>query len=413
MMKLSKASLFVAAFVGLQFSLNAEDWPRWRGIDHSDHCKETGLLDKWPADGPKKAWVSDDVGLGYSSYSIVGGTLYTMGLRGETEQLIALDADNGDELWAAQVGDRFENSWGDGPRATPTVDGNRVYAMGGKGDLVCADTKSGRTVWKISMTKLGGSVPKWGFCESVLVDGSKVICTPGGSQGAMAALDKNTGRVIWQSGSWKDGAQYSSVVPATIHGRKQYVQLTQKSLVGIDAKNGRIVWQSEWQGRTAVIPTPIIKGNEIYIASGYGVGCKKVRVGRDGSVEDVWGNKVMKNHHGGVILLGDHLYGYSDGPGWICQSWDTGEEVWAERRALRKGAIYYADGKFILLEESSGRVVLIEASSKGWNEISRFKIAPQTKRRSPKGKVWTHVVISNGKMYLRDQDILIAYDVKG
>lgn len=412
-MNLSKITLVVAASVGLQLSLNAEDWPRWRGVDHSDHCQETGLLDKWPADGPKKAWITDDVGLGYSSYSIVNGTLYTMGLRGDTEQLIALNAANGEELWSANVGGRLKNNWGDGPRSTPTVDGNRVYAMGGLGDLICADAKSGRTIWKTSMSKLGGKKPGWGFCESVLVDDGKVICTPGGKQGAMAALDKSTGSVIWQSDSWRDGAQYSSVVPATIHGRKQYVQLTQKSLVGIDAKNGRIVWQSDWQGRTAVIPTPIIKGNEIYIASGYGVGCKKVRVGSDGSVEDVWVNKVMKNHHGGVILLGDHLYGYSDGPGWTCQSWDTGEEVWAEKRALRKGAIYYADGKFILLEEYSGNVVLIDASSKGWNEVSRFKIDPQTKRRNPKGKVWTHVVISGGKMFLRDQDILIAYDVKG
>ena len=285
--------------------------------------------------------------------------------------------------------------------------------MAGLGDLHCVDAQSGKTIWKASMAKLGGKKPGWGFCESVLVDDGKVICTPGGRQGAMAALDKNTGRVVWQSKEWTDGAQYSSVVPATIHGRKQYVQLTQKSLVGIDPKKGSVIWKSEWQGRTAVIPTPIVKGNEVYIASGYGVGCKKVRIGTDGSVKDVWVNKVMKNHHGGVILLGDHLYGYSDGPGWICQSWDTGEEVWAEKKALRKGAIYYADGKFILLDETSGRLALIEASSKGWNEISRFKMDPQTKRRNPKGKVWTHVVISDGRMYVRDQDVLIAYDVKG
>jgi outer membrane protein assembly factor BamB len=412
-MKLSKLSLIVAAAAGLQLFVAAEDWPRWRGTDFSDHCRETGLLKSWPADGPKKAWVNYDVGLGYSSYSIVNGTLYTMGLRGESEVLIAISVADGAELWSAEVGRRLKNNWGDGPRSTPTVDGNRVYAMAGLGDLHCVDAQSGKTIWKASMAKLGGKKPGWGFCESVLVDDGKVICTPGGRQGAMAALDKNTGRVVWQSKEWTDGAQYSSVVPATIHGRKQYVQLTQKSLVGIDAKKGSVIWKSEWQGRTAVIPTPIVKGNEVYIASGYGVGCKKVRIGTDGSVKDVWVNKVMKNHHGGVILLGDHLYGYSDGPGWICQSWDTGEEVWAEKKALRKGAIYYADGKFILLDETSGRLALIEASSKGWNEISRFKMDPQTKRRNPKGKVWTHVVISDGRMYVRDQDVLIAYDVKG
>lgn len=412
-MKLPYLTLTVVAAAGLQLSLNAEDWPRWRGTDHSGQCKETGLLAKWPADGPKKAWTNKDVGLGYSSFAIANGTLYTMGLRGDDEQVIALDASSGRELWATAVGQRYKNGWGDGPRATPTVDGNRVYAMSGNGDLQCLDAKSGRSVWKSSMTELGGKRPTWGFSESVLVDDGKVICTPGGKKGAMAAFDKNSGRLLWQTKDWTDGAQYSSVVPATIHGKKQYIQLTQKSLVGIDPANGDVIWQSPWNGRTAVVPTPIIKGNEVYIASGYGVGCKKVSVGRDGSVKDVWVNKVMKNHHGGVVLVGDHLYGYSDGPGWVCQSWETGEEVWAERRALRKGAIYYADGKFILLEESSGRVVLIDASTKEWNEISRFKMDPQTTKRAPKGRVWTHVAISGGKMFVRDQDILIAYDVKG
>jgi len=412
-MKLLHLPLIVVASAGLQLSLTAEDWPRWRGSDFTDHCKETGLLDRWPAGGPKKIWINDDMGLGYSSFSVVGGTLYTMGLRGETEQVIALNVANGRELWATTIGQRYKNSWGDGPRSTPTVDGGRVYALGGNGDLQCLDARSGRSIWKASMTALGGKRPGWGYCESVLVDDGKVVCTPGGSKGAMAAFDKNTGRLLWQSKQWTDGAQYSSIVPAVIHGRKQYIQLTQKSLVGIDARNGAVIWKSPWQGRTAVIPTPIVRGNEVYISSGYGVGCKKVRVGRDGSVQDVWVNKVMKNHHGGVILVGDHLYGYSDGPGWVCQSWDTGEEVWAERRALRKGAIYYADGKLILLEENSGTVAMIDASPKGWKERSRFKMSPQTNKRSPKGRIWTHIVISGGKMFVRDQDILIAYDVKG
>ena len=413
MMKLSKLTLVVAAVVGAQFSLNAEDWPRWRGTDHTGLCKETGLLDKWPADGPKTAWVNKDVGLGYSSYAVVGGTLYTMGLRGESEQLIAINADTGKELWSTDVGARYKNAWGDGPRATPTVDGNRVYAVAGGGELVCADTKSGKVVWKASMTGMGGAVPKWGYSESVLVDGDKVICTPGGDQGALAALNKNTGSVIWRSKDWKEGAQYSSVVPATIHGRKQYVQLAMKSLAGIDAATGDLIWSSDWPGRTAVVPTPIIKGDEIFVATGYGVGCKKVRVNKNGTVEDVWMNKVMKNHHGGVILVGDHLYGYSDGPGWVCQDWKSGEEVWAERRALKKGAIYYADGKLILLDETKGTVALVEASSKEWNELSRFTLSPQTDKRAPRGRVWTHIVISNGKMYVRDQDILVAYNVKG
>jgi len=398
---------------GAQLHLSAADWPRWRGADHSGLCQETGLLKAWPSGGPKKVWSSNELGLGYSSYAVVGGTLYTIGLVRDDEQVIALDANNGKKLWATTIGERLKNGWGDGPRATPTVDGDRVYAMGGNGDLACLDAKSGRKLWSASMTELGGKRPNWGYSESVLVDGGLVVCTPGGNQGAMAAFEKNSGTLRWQCKEWKEGAQYASIVPTEIHGVRQYIQLTQKTLVGVAAKDGRLLWSSDWQGRTAVIPTPIVKGNEVYIASGYGVGCKKVRVNKDWSVDDVWVNKVMKNHHGGVILHDGHLYGYSDGPGWVCQSWDTGEEVWSERRAFRKGAIYYADGKFILLEEQTGNVALIEASSNGWKEISRFKLDPQTKQRAPKGRVWTHVVISGGKMYVRDQELLHCYDVKG
>ncbi len=391
---------------------SAEDWPQWRGADRTDQCKETGLLKSWPSGGPRQVWLNRDVGLGYSGYSVVDGVLYTMGLRDDDEYLIALDATTGKEHWATVVGGRLQNGWGDGPRSSPTVDGNRVYALGGLGDLICVDARTGSAVWKASMSELGGKKPAWGYCESVLVDDGNVVCTPGGQKGAIVALNKGTGKVVWQSNEFTEGAQYASIVPATIHGRKQYVQLTMKALVGIDASNGKLIWQTDWPGRTAVIPTPIVSGSEIYIASGYGVGCKKVRINADFSVENVWENKVMKNHHGGVIMLGRHLYGYSDGPGWICQSWETGEEVWAEKRALRKGAIYYADERFYCLDETSGTVVLIEASSKGWSEKGRFKLSPQTTRRNPKGKVWTHPVISGGKLYLRDQELLYCFDVK-
>jgi outer membrane protein assembly factor BamB len=416
--------MFVCA-AGVITNTQSADWPRWRGSDLTDHCLETGLLKQWPAGGPKKLWTSREVGLGYSSHAIAGGTLYTMGLEGDSEQIIALDAASGKKLWATTIGARFGNKWGDGPRATPTLEGGHVYAMGGNGDLACLDAKSGRMIWKTSMADLGGKTPGWGYCESVLVDDGKVICTPGGemkdkidrNRGAMAALDKRTGKLIWQSDEWKDGAQYASVVPATIHGVRQYIQLTQANLVGISAKDGRLLWRSDWQGRTAVIPTPIVVGNEVYIASGYGVGCKKVRVGSDWSVKDVWVNKVMKNHHGGVILHDGHLYGYSDGGGWICQSWASGDEVWSFKAGNKdpgsfgKGAIYYANGRFILLEEQTGEVALIDASAKGWKEISRFKLDPQTEQRSKSGKIWTHPVVSGGRLYLRDQELLHCYDV--
>ncbi|MCA9187461.1 MAG: PQQ-binding-like beta-propeller repeat protein, partial [Planctomycetales bacterium] len=191
----------------------------------------------------------------------------------------------------------------------------------------------------------------------------------------------------------------------------QYVQLTQKHVVGINAKDGSLVWQSEWPGRVAVIPTPVSRGEYVYVTSGYGVGCKLVKLLSDGQIQDVYENKNMKNHHGGVILLGDHLFGHSDGVGWMCQDFKSGEITWNEK-SFGKGAIGYADGMFYCLSEDDGTVVLIEASTEGWKEHGRFKLEPQSEIRSSRGRIWTHPVIAGGKLYLRDQDLIYCFDVQ-
>ncbi|MEW6306400.1 MAG: PQQ-binding-like beta-propeller repeat protein [Verrucomicrobiota bacterium] len=386
------------------------DWPQWRGPNRDDVSKETGLLKSWPAEGPKQLWVYDNAGLGYSGPAIVNGRLYTLGLRGETEFLIALDANTGKEIWAAQMGPRYPNDWGDGPRGTPTVDGDRIYGLSGQGYLVCVKN-DGKVMWTKSMTDLSGKVERWGYTESPLVDGNKVVCTPGGAKGAIAAFDKMTGKLLWQTKEFTDGAQYSSLIAANHNGGRQYIQLTMKSIVGVDANNGRVLWREDWPGETAVIPTPIFSNGHVYVTSGYGVGSKLVKIGPGNRTSEVYFNKVMKNHHGGVILVNGYLYGHSDGAGWVCQKFDTGEEVWSYR-GFGKGAVAYADGMLYCLEEGGGTVVLVEASPKGWNEKGRFKLAPQTTQRSKRGKIWTHPVISNGKLYLRDQELLHCYDVK-
>jgi outer membrane protein assembly factor BamB len=389
------------------------DWPQWRGPDRTDVSKETGLLKKWPAEGPKRVWLYENAGNGYSGPAIAHGKYFTIGTRDGNECVLALDANTGKELWVAKIGGELDNRWGSGPRGTPTVDGDRVYAMSGKGDLACINIADGKVVWTASMTALGGKIQTWGYTESVLVDGDKVVCTPGGSKGALAALNKADGKEIWRSTDFTDDAQYASIIPADINGQRQYIQLTMQHLVGISAKDGKKLWSSDWPGRTAVIPTPIYRDSHVYISSGYGVGCKLVKIEAGNKATTVYENKVMKNHHGGVILVGDHLYGYSDGSGWMCQDFKSGDEVWAERNKLGKGAIACADGMLYCLDEGSGTVVLIEASPKGWSEHGRFKLDPQTKIRSPQGRIWTHPVISNGKLYLRDQDLIYCYDVKG
>jgi outer membrane protein assembly factor BamB len=402
-------------FVPLSYSADLT-WPQWRGPDRTDISQETGLLQEWPSGGPKLLWTFEKAGLGYSSFAVVGDRLYTLGSRNQTEQVLCLNASTGQEIWAADIGEELENGWGGGPRGTPTVDGDRVYALGGQGTLVCVDAASGNVQWSKTMQSLGGRKPNWGYTESVLVDGDKVLCTPGGNQGTMAALNKRTGERIWQSQQITDGAQYASIIPAEINGDWQYIQLTMNTLFGIKADDGSLLWSSEWPpGRTAVIPTPIVRGNLVYISSGYGAGCKLVKINEDYSTEDLYFNQNMKNHHGGVLLLGDLLYGFSDGLGWTCQDFATGEIVWntgRDRDPIKKGALTYADGRLYLVDEGTGAVALVEASDKEYTERGRFDLPKKSEIRSNRGKVWTHPVVVNGKLYVRDQEYVFCYDVR-
>ena len=402
----------LVALTVLTVSANAGDWPQWRGPDRTDISTETGLLQSWPEGGPKQLWVFRNAGLGYSGYSIVDNVLYTMGAREEQEFLIAVNATTGEELWSSPMGKRLENKWGDGPRGTPTVAGDMVYGLGGSGVLACVERQTGRVVWEVDMADFGGKKPSWGYCESVLIDGPHVLCTPGGEKGAVIALDRLTGTPVWQSSEFTDGAQYASIIPIEFEGQRQLVQLTQKTLVGLNPGDGKVIWRSDWAGQTAVIPTPVYKDGYVYITSGYGVGCKLVKLAAGADPTDVYVNKVMKNHHGGVILIGNHIYGYSDGVGWACQDFLSGEMVWNDREALGKGCMTYADGKFYLVDERDGTVALIDATPDGWKEHGRFVISPQTEQRSPSGRIWTHPVVSNGRLYLRDQEIVLSYDIK-
>jgi outer membrane protein assembly factor BamB len=404
----------IAAFTALVSSALSADWPTWRGAARDDKSTETGLLKTWPADGPKLDWMFKDAGLGYSGYAIVGGTLYTMGARDAVEYVIAVDTKTGKEKWSVEAGALLTNGWGDGPRSTPTVSGDKVYALSGKGTLVCLNAADGKQVWTASMTELGGKVPGWGYTESVLVDGDLVIATPGGSQGTMAAFDKNTGTKKWQSADWTDPAQYASAIAVDLNGARQIIQLTMQHVGAVNAKDGKLLWKVPFPGKTAVIPTPIYYDGHVFVCAGYGVGGKLVKIGADNVPQDLTPdmNTNMVNHHGGVILHEGHLYGYSDKGGWTCLDFKTGAVKWQDN-SLKKGAIHYADGKFILLEEKTGTVVLIDASSEGWKEHGRFTLTPQTTQRNPKGMVWTHPVVSNGKLYLRDQELLFSFDVSG
>lgn len=403
----------------LVLSCLAADWPQWRGPNRDEISRDTGLLKAWPKAGPRLIGTFDDAGTAYSGMAVVGDRLYTMGADARSEYVFALDLKTMKKAWNAEIGQRYDNRYGSGPRATPTVDGALTYVLGGQGNLVCLKTDSGEKVWSKSLTQdFGGRVPGWGYSESVLIDGNQVVCTPGGAKGAIVALDKKTGQPLWQSQEFKDGAQYSSLVPAEIGGVRQYVQMTGQSVAGVAAKDGKLLWRAAKENRTAAVPTPVVSGDLVYATSGYGAGCALYRISASNgafNAEEVYANKNMVNHHGGVVLVGGHIYGFSDGKNWVCQDLQTGQIAWSERK-LGKGSLTFADGNLYCYAEDKGEVALIEASPKGWNEKGRFTIPQRSKLPFPPNRragnnVWTHPVVANGKLFLRDQEFIFVYDV--
>jgi outer membrane protein assembly factor BamB len=424
-MKTQHWFLLALSSCALTVQANAADWPQWRGPDRTDVSKETGLLKSWPQGGPPLLWTFDAAGVGYSGPAIVGERLYCMGGMGSKDYLYALDLRTNPpkRIWATDMGPLSKKDHGDGPRATPTVDGDCVYGLSGEGDLVCVQSATGKRLWHRNLLRdLGGQMMShWGYSESPLVDGNKVICTPGGKQGALAALDKKTGKVLWRSKRFTDAAGYSSVVVSTACGIRQYVQMTGQSVAGVAAADGRLLWRYAHQSRTAAIPTPIVHDDFIYVTSAYQAGCALIQLTPDGKggirAEEVYANRNMENQHGGVLLVGDYIYGAWGGNGprriqkWICQELKTGKVVWEEGDKLEKGAITYADGELYCFGEDSGTVVLIEASPEGWKEKGRFTIPRQT-QVPRRGKIWTHPVVANGHLYLRDQDLIFCFNVK-
>ena len=382
------------------------DWPQWRGPNRDGISKETGLLKQWPADGPPLAWKATGAGRGYSSFAIARGRLYTLGLRGDREHVIAFDTATGKEVWATPYGSGFRNDRGDGPRGTPTVEGDRLYALGGNGDLSSLDTKTGRIVWSMNvLQKFGGSNITWGISESPLVIGDKVLVNAGGPGASIVALNKKDGTLIWKSQS--DRAGYSSAIPIEAGGATQVVFFTSSRAVGLDLRDGRLLWEyPRAANNVANAATPIARGNRVFISSDYGNGggLVEIKPGDKGvTAQEIYFTKDMRNHHSSSVLVGDHLYGFSSSI-LTAMRFDTGEIAWRDR-SVGKGSLVYADGHLYCLSEN-GVVGLVEATPEGYREKGRFRIAQDSL------PTWTHPVVAGGRLYLRDQDTIYAYDVR-
>ncbi len=395
-----------AIFVSFPVSVSnraMEDWPQWRGPNRDGKSAETGLLKEWPAGGPPLAWRAGGAGEGYSSFAVVNGRLYTLGARQDSEYLVAFDVASGKRLWETANGKRFVNDRGSGPRATPTVDGDRVYAFGASGDLSAVDAASGKAIWKVNvLSKFGGSNINWGLSESPLVLSDRILVNAGGP---IVALRKTDGSEIWKSGG--EPAGYSSAVLHEVGGIRQAIFFTHTRVVGVDVNTGKRLWSYEPVANgVANIATPIVRGNRVFVSSDYGTGAALLELTPAGGgirAKEVYFTRDMRNHHASSVLVGDHLYGFSAAI-LTAMQFDTGQVAWRDR-SVGKGSLVFADDRLYLYSEG-GTVALAEANPAAYREHGRFQI------RSGNLPTWSHPVVSTGKLFLRDQDVIYAYDVR-
>jgi outer membrane protein assembly factor BamB len=401
----------LAAMVLVGSALPAQDWPQWRGAKRDGKSTETGLLREWPEGGPKMLWSVDGLGAGFSTVSIVGETLYTTGYhRSEgTGYVYAIGLD-GKLKWKKPYGPEYTRQY-PAARTTPTIDDGRGYVMSSVGRLLCFDAKTGEKIWSVdTFEKFGGRQIRWALAESPLIDGDNVICTPGGPDATLAALDKKTGKTVWTTKGLGDKSAYCSPIAFDRGPTRLIATVTENHFIGVNAKDGTLLWKTPFRNRWQAHPnTPIYHDGCVYATAGYNHGGICMELSADGTGAKIkWTDKTLDTHHGNVILLDGCLYGaswISNGKGnWVCLDFKTGQvkydEFWHH-----KGSIRYADGMLYLYDER-GNVGLAKATPEKFQIISSFKVT------KGKGQHWAHPVVAGGRLYIRHGDVLMAYDIK-
>lgn len=398
---------------------SADDWPQWRGPQRTGVSHETGLLKEWPQPGPKLEWLKQEIGSGYAAPVVVGERIYVLANEGLDDEFVqALSTRDGARLWRTRlgkVGNPNQQPKFPGARSTPTVDGEFIYALGSDGDLACVEAAGGEIRWRKDLrADFGGKPGTWAYAESPLIDGDVLMCTPGGAEATVVALNKQTGDELWRAALPEaDEAAYASAIVVNAGGRKQYVQMLQKGLVGLEAQTGKILWR---YGQTvskynANIPTPVAREDLIYSA-GAGTGGGVVQLtAKDGSVgvEPAYFSPKLPTAIGGAVLVDQYLYG-TTGQAMLCVEFASGTVKW-EERALGAGSLLYADGRLYLHAES-GEVGLIEANPEGYVERGRFRPPGGPERLGPMEKAWAYPVLAQGRLYIRDHGSLWCYDVR-
>ncbi len=391
----------------------ADDWPHWRGLDRNGISKETNLLKNWPANGPDLIWSVENLGEGYSSASISEDRIYITGVVDKIETLTALDLE-GNIIWQSTFGEKWKGSYPEA-RSTPTVENDYVYVMSGMGQVSCFIKKSGELKWSLDIIdKFDGEYHRWGMAESFLIVDDKLICTPGGSDASVVALDKMSGSVIWQSEELSEEANYCSPILIKRGGKKIISTQLADSFVGIDAENGNLLWSDEYDEyqddpKDININSPLYSDGNVFVTSGYDNPSAMYKLSEDGTkIERTWISEVLDVHVGGVVLVDGYIYGSNwennRSGNWVCLDWKTGEVMW-EEKWINKGSIISAEGMLYCYEEKEANIALVKATPKKFEKISSFEVP------LGKGRSWAHPAISNGRLYVRRGGALMVYDI--
>ncbi len=422
---MSAGKHFGFSIAWLVFSLCAQaddSWPQWGGPNRDHKSLATGLMQTWPESGPKLAWKFAAAGVGYSSISVANGKGYTLGTIDEKNYAICLDIASGAQRWRTELSpavpsSEYNQGRAGGPRSSPTVVGQQVLVLDDGGTLANLDAESGDIRWKVNLkVDFGGELPSWGYSESPLVDGDRVVVCPGGRE-FLVALELSSGKKIFGSSGYDHKPHYVSIMKHTVGDVLMYITAAQPGLVGFSARDGSVLWTNGASGNgTATIPTPIITDDMVYHTSDYGSGCVLVALSVAGGkvdAKEVYANKNMQNHHGGVVLVEGNIFGVKKGGGWVCQDFTSGEVKWNQRLSGDGSAsVAFADGRLYVYGDGTGTCYLVEPSSDEWLERGKLVLPEQTKIDRKQGKIWTHPVIADGKLFLRDMDLIYAYDIK-
>jgi outer membrane protein assembly factor BamB len=399
--------VIVALFVAV--SVHAADSPQFRGPNRDGRFPDTGLLKAWPEGGPQVAWMTEGIGDGYASPSIVGDTLYVPGMTGDNEGILFVLDMQGNIKARHSYGPETQDSQAAGPRSTPTIDGDRLYLISGLGVVTCFQLPGCEILWQVDMMeRFQGQMVQWTLAESPLVDGDHVICTPGGPDASVAALNKMTGETVWTSKGLSETSAYCSPDVFEVGGRRIIVTMTAKSVVGIDAATGEVLWTHPHETDYDIhAVTPVLDGRMLYYTAGYGSGGGMLLLSEDGSsVTPQWQDENLDCQHHGVVLVDGHIYGTGHkNRNLMCIELATGRLAW-EAPEVRQGVVIHADGMLYVYEgPTRGIVSLVKANPGGVVRTGMFEVTEGN------GKHWTHPVIAGGKLYIRHGKVLIAYDV--